>query len=117
MTEQSPRTLPTQTTPAGDASGRTSRSQWRWSPPRLAAAIRVKRWADRLLPRAGMPAVLVFLTVIALLSFTGVAVGRSLAAGAEGWSFDAVLALGILFEITWRQVHGNTAVTREARAG
>lgn len=56
-------------------------------------------------------------SLVALLSFTGVAVGRTLVAGAEGWIFDAVLALGILFEIAWRQVHGDKAVAREARTG
>lgn len=56
-------------------------------------------------------------TLVALLSFTGAALGRSLVAGNEGWIFDAVLALGILFELAWRQARGSNAVTRHARAG
>lgn len=38
-----------------------------WSPPDLPADTSVKRWLDRLLPRTGMPSVLFWAAVIALL--------------------------------------------------
>lgn len=135
----------------------------------LAADNRAKRWTDRVLPRTGLPAVLYFLavvallnvgprlaaprpglalfgiaslaaglwcslnfwrcrhahclitgpgwTLVALLSFAGVAVGRSLVGHAEGPIFDAVLALGLAFELGWRQARGSHAVARDGQPG
>jgi hypothetical protein len=41
---------------------------WGWSPPLLAADTPLKRWADRVLPRSGLPIFLYFAIVAALLN-------------------------------------------------
>src|SRR6266487_6159865 len=54
-------------TGAGQARGGSGRALFGWSPPDLPADTAVKRRADRLLPRTGVPAVLYCALVVALL--------------------------------------------------
>lgn len=55
------------TNPASTATDCCTRGLWGWSPPVLPADTTTKRRVDRVLPRTGLPAVLYFGAVIALL--------------------------------------------------
>lgn len=55
----------------------TGRALWGWSPAARPAATALQRRADRILPRTGVPCVLYFLAVIALLSIAPHLPGRA----------------------------------------
>ena len=45
------------------------RSLFGWSPPPEAADTHLKRWVDQLMPRTGLPALLFFAAIVAVLAF------------------------------------------------
>src|SRR6266540_2835733 len=94
--------------PAPGSSGCGPGARWGWSPPPLPADTPAKRRVDRILPRAGLPAVVYFAAVFTVLNLAGILPTRA-DLGAVGL---AALAAGSWCGLNfWRCRHAHCVVT------